>query len=461
MPVNISDSTKTFLHRTNTRFLFFFLVVLNLLFQACQNRESDLGLDLREDGGIFNALTADDFTINARSVTEDSFTTDSLSAYLLGGLNDPLFGTTRSAIITQSVLREFNFSFGIGARIDSVVLALRYSNNTQVYGPNTSQTLRVYRLESDLERSTRYFSNSPYSKGELLGTWTGSFAPKDSVKVIEKNKTYTDPPQLRIRLDNSFGTMIANAASSVFTSNDAFLAFLKGIIIESDAVALGSEQGGIAAFNLNSGFSRLQVYYNDSLFRSFDLGSPARKYTKYEVLSRSASVSAQLSTTGFFPLTYAQGMGSCKVKIEIPDLFDFLPANKDVLIHEAQLILHPDASAVSSSFPLPERLNLFKPDVSSGANRAILDYLDFLNPNSPYPVYGGDYDASSGTYSFRFNRELQQMIKEYRQGSLDVNKGFFLTVPADFPLIPSRLVLKNDATGTERMQLKVLYTELN
>lgn len=461
MPVNTSDSTKTFSHRINRRFPFFFLAILTLLFQSCQNRESDLGLDLREDGGIFNALSAEDFSINAITVAEDSFTTDSLSAYLLGGLNDPGFGTTRSAIVTQAVLREFNFSFGIGTRIDSVVLALRYGSNTQVYGPNSIQTLRVYRLESDLERTTRYFSNSPYTKGGLIGSWTGKFAPKDSVTVIEKNKTYVDPPQLRIRLDNVFGAGIADAPSSVFTSNDAFIAFLKGLVIEADAAALGSGEGGIASFNLNSGFSRLQVYYNDSLFRSFDLGSPARKYAKYEVLNRSANVSEQLNSTGTFPLVYAQGMGSCKVKIEIPDLFAFLPEGKDVFIHEAHLSLTPDAGTVTDAFPLPERLNLFKPDPSGGANRAILDYLDFLNPNSQYPVYGGSYNASEGSYSFRFNRELQEMIKAFRRGDLEVNRGFYITVPADFPMVPSRIVLKNDATGTQRIRLKVLYTELN
>jgi hypothetical protein len=434
-------------------------MLLIFLYPSCQNRENDLGLDLRTDGGVFQGETADGFTLISRTVKDDSFATDSLSSFLLGGLRDPLFGSSRSSVITQAVLREFNFSFDQGTRIDSVVLALRYVSSPIVYGPNSTQTLRVYKLNSALQTNTRYFSNSSYEKGNLVGIWSGVFAPRDSVRVVERNRTYIDPPQLRIRLDNALGDEFVAAAASNFTSNEAFLNFFKGLVVEASVTDLANGEGGIMPFNLNSGFSRLQVYYNDSLFRNFDLGGSARKYARYEAVDRSNEILSQFDAGGNFPLVYAQGMGGCKVKIDIPDLFDFIPEGKDILINEAVLTFQPETGSNSDFFPLPERLNLFQPDEFNGFNRAIVDYLDYLNPNNPYAVYGGSYNKDKNTYEFRINRQLQQMIKEYKAGKEKVNRGFFLTVPADFPVLPYRVVLNN--ANNSGFKLKVLYTELN
>lgn len=459
MPVNTSTSTTAFCRITNWLNLLLFFGVLAL---SCQNKETDIGLDLRADGGAFNTISVSDFNIATYTLAEDSFATDSLSVYALGALNDPLFGLNQASIVSQIGLREFNFSFGAGAQIDSVVLALRYSSGAEVYGPNSVQKFNIYKLAEDLIAENKYYSNSPYSKGDLIGSWSGSFNTTDSVIIVEQNRTYNDPAQLRIRLSNSFGTELLNAPASVFTSNEAFFDYLKGLVIEPDASTLSNSEGGLSTFNLNSAFSRLTVYYNDSLLKNFEFSAPARKFNHYEQAERPSELEQQLNQSGsHFNKTFVQSLGGCKMKVDITNLLDFVPENKDVLINEAILRFYPEQSSISDNFGLPGRLNLFQPHPDDGRNQVILDYLDFLNPNVNFPVYGGVYSQEEEAYIFRFNRHLQEMIRRKRAGEEQVNRGFYVTLPADFPLFPGRVVFYTDTSSSGKMSLEVVYTELN
>lgn len=459
MPVNTSTSTTAFCRITNWLNLLLFFGVLAL---SCQNKETDIGLDLRADGGAFNTISVSDFDFATYTLAEDSFATDSLSVYALGALNDPLFGLNKATIVSQIGLREFNFSFGLGAQIDSVVLALRYSNGAEVYGPNSVQKINIYKLAEDLNASNQYFSNSHYSKGDLIGSWSGAFNSTDSVIIVEQNRTYNDPAQLRIRLSNSFGSELLNAPASVFTSNEAFFEFLKGLVIEPDADALSASEGGLSTFNLNSAFSRLTVYYNDSLLKNFEFSTPARKFNRYEQAARTPELEEQLNQNRtHFNKTFVQSLGGCKIKIDIPNLLDFVPDDRDILINEAILRIYPLQSATSDDFSLPGRLNLFQPHPDDGRNQVILDYIDFLNPNVNFPVYGGVYSKEEEAYVFRFNRHLQEMITKKRAGEELVNRGFYVTLPADFPLFPGRVVFDTDTSANGKMSLDVIYTELN
>lgn len=434
-----------------------FIPVLGLF--ACQNRETDIGLDLRSDGGAFATKTITDFEFLAYTVNEDSFGTDSLSAFALGQLNDPEFGISRASIATQLVLSEFNFTFGASPDIDSVVLALKYATGSPIYGPNDDQEIRIYKLANPLESDQKYFSNTPYQKGSQIGSWNGVFNNRDSVVIIEQNTTYVDPAQIRIRLNNSFATELTEAPSSAFTTNEAFINYLNGIVIESASV---SGEGALTTIDLNSPFTRLVVYYNDSLLRSFEMSAPAKKYNSYEQNNLSPDLQDQLNNPNVhYNKTFVQSLGGSKLKIDIPNLLGFVPEDRDILINQAELRLSPMSSTVNDNYDLPGRLNLFQPHPTDGRNQVILDYLDFLDPGIDFPVYGGVYNRDEMSYTFRFNRHLQDMIRRSKDGASNVNRGFYITVPADFPLYPGRVIFNTDTSANAGISLKVVYTELN
>jgi hypothetical protein len=72
-----------------------------------------------------------------------------------------------------------------------------------------------------------------------------------------------------------------------------------------------------------------------------------------------------------------------------------------------------------------------------------------------YTNYGGLYDATTGSVTFHFNRHLQNILDQYLITGQDLNKGFFLTIPSDFPITPGRFYMDNTKT-----KVKIIYTKL-
>ena len=90
-----------------------------------------VGGSLLEDDKA-NVGFSDTLSITATSITNDSirtytpFNSSQLATYLLGNLNDPLFGRSSSTIYAQVYPENNNPRFRDSTRIDSIVLVLPY-----------------------------------------------------------------------------------------------------------------------------------------------------------------------------------------------------------------------------------------------------------------------------------------------------------------------------------------------
>lgn len=448
----------------NKRSSIFSLIVFSLFvgllsFSACKNDEINTGLDLLPTNGQLNSIVADTFSIVSYSVKADSVKTDSLTANILGAINDPIFGLSSASLYAQFLLPEINLNYGTSPKLDSCVLVLRYGSASPYGNLNSQQKVNFYKINDALKAEDTYYQNTPIALGDKIGSFQGVFSPKDSVLSITKGDSIKLPPQLRVRLNDNFGNELINAPASVYGSNTSFLNYLKGIAMVPATGSMGTGNGAIVNINLLSVYTELVVYYNDSFKKSFQITGESERVQNYTFPQRSAGVIDQLNNPGTNrDNSYVQAMSGAKTKILIPHLKNLVHEGRKVIIQEAAITFFPVAGSVTSNYPAPARFFLFQPDSVTGKNVAIVDLVDYLLPPTGwtgYTNYGGIYDANTGSVTFHFNRHLQHLLDQYLITGQDLNRGFFLTIPSDFPITPGRFYMDNTKT-----KVKIIYTKL-
>src|SRR6185312_4701501 len=265
------------------------VVLLGLLsfFTSCQ-KDSGVGSNILPANDILGAYVSDTTTILSSIKLKDSILSNSTSLYLLGSYNDPVFGTTKASVYTQVLPPGFSasYSFGPGCVLDSVVLVLPYNvYGTNVYGSLSPQTFVVDSFFYDTAEGKVGFTS-----------------------------------QLRIKLNNSYGQLLLNQNTGLFSYNT-----LKGLYITPmDGVQLPG-QGGILYLDPYLPGTGLDFYYKvggkRQFVQVFQLGSSAASFVHFD---------HDYSTTAFYAgnkdsvlspnVTYIQGMAGVKTQLSFPFL---------------------------------------------------------------------------------------------------------------------------------------------
>ncbi|MEY2924215.1 MAG: hypothetical protein RLZZ337_763 [Bacteroidota bacterium] len=434
---------------------------------GCNKEGTDIGVNLRPDGGLINSITEELTLITCRTISEDSIRTDSLNSNILGAINDPEFGTSVASLIMQPRIDESGFDLN-GNTIDSAVLTLKYDKaqilggieNVLSYGDLSSEIeIDVYKLDETLDVDRQYYSNFNPVLGSKIGSFKGTFNFFDSVWVKINGDSSRVSPQLNIRLNNSFGQEMLDQPASTYASVDDFLTYLKGIVLVPKS-NLASGKGAIVGIDLRNSNTRLSLYYNDSLSTNIPVGPSSERINFYSVTSQSSITNQQMGS-GHYNSTYVQAMGGPKVKIDIPDLDAFISKGEKVVINEAEITFTLDQSKITTAFPAPKRLLLLRPHPDDARPTVFIDYVDAIFPPqgwTGYTNYGGLLESDQ--YTFHFNRYLQELVDEHLETGMNNFRGFYLSIPSDFPITPSRAVLKTDPTLGE-VKVSITYTKLN
>jgi hypothetical protein len=319
-------------------------------------------------------------------------------------------------------------------------------------------------MDEIIDNGLSYHSNYNVQIGAKIGTWQGNLRSSDTAWYREDGDLKWQINTFRIPLENSFGEEFFT--NGQYGSNEVFLNFLNGIALIPNTTALGSGQGSMVGIDKTSDNSKLVIYYNNGLRKEFDINSESQNMSTYRLDNLPTQISDQLSNPGqHYNTTYAQALGGHKVKIDIPNLLSLVEDGNAIAINEASITFKVKDGSTSDAYPAPERLLLLQPSEVDGSNAFILDLVDVLFPPSSAWIgnvhYGGNYDEATGTYTFRFNRHLQSVLDTYLNSGEDTNRGFYLVVPSDNPITPSRLILDTDNDGaTKNLNLKITYTKL-
>ena len=317
-------------------------------------------------------------------------------------------------------------------------------------------------MDEDLIFENKYYSNYNPILGANIGSYSGPFKFLDSVTTIDGTDTIISGPELKIKLNLSFGQNLFSQSSTVFSSQEEFLKYLNGIVLVPNEAGLAPGDGSIVGVNAFQSSSYLRVYYDGTESVDLIFDGSSERINLWSITNPPSTITNQVSGSGHFNTCYVQALGGNKVRIDLPQIDSIIEAGDDIAINEAKIVFKVDQSFVTTDFPAPYR-GLLTSIGDDGSGVAIIDFIDdVFPPNSwfGYTNYGGRYESTSGEIEFHFNRYLQELIKEYKENGINNFNGFYLSLPSDFPIVPSRAVLNTD-TNAGGIKVSVAYTKLN
>ena len=445
---------KLSLFRFSLLFIAFFLILF--LFSSCKKDPYEIGIDLLPATDTLNIKRTDSTFIIAYSELQDSIRTDKTATFALGSLMDPVFGVTTASFYTQFELSTASYSFGQNPVLDSVVLSLQYS---AAYGDtNSLQSLKVYEVSQKLDPTIGYYSN------QSAGIYTTILANKTFRPALHDSVTVYGikvAPHLRINLNqytNYLGNKIISAPSAILSDITSFSEYLRGLYIES---AKTNYSGALVLFDPLGTETRLSVYYHnqdvgDSLHCDLMIASASARFTHFDhnhYLDASPEFTRQVlnhdTTLGKTQL-FLQGLGGVRIKVRMPYLPNF--AKKGPIALNSALLVLKNFTSDTTLAP-PPSIEVMKIDS--------VGYTSFLIDENEGPSYfGGVYNKTARTYSFRITRYVQSVLSG-KSKNLDLY--VMVNNPIKSLLNPNRVIMNGThpplpALSTDRIQLQLIYT---
>jgi len=420
-----------FLHITyymkNSARSFMLLAILGMgLFAGCE-KPGAIGLDVQPESDKFNLYYSDTSTLLSYTVLADSIRTDEPILSLLGAYNDPVFGYAAASFYTQFSITTNNVSFESPFIADSLILTIGYAGS---YGLDPSaQTINVYRLTEDLYEDSAYYSNRDFAF-DPISLSGATITPQSGDSTIS------------MKLTNPIFT----ANDTFFLDNVAFQSYMKGFYIETDT----SLPGGILLLDMLSPYTKLTLFYNDSMSFNFLIDGESARSNKFVHDYTGTDVELQLqdSTLGD-SLLYVQPMAGVKVKIHTPYLLNWVK-NQKVAINKAELVFNIYDDGSLTTYPNPENLFI----LGAGSNTIITDQYEGAS------YFGGTYDAVSKQYSFNIARYIHEILYEGR-----ADDGLYLIIPNNLlssgsVVSANRVVIGGPKNNGLKMSLNITYTVL-
>lgn len=430
---------------------------------SCQSAD-EVEADFLNDSDLLNANFVDTLSINAtlrKSKPINLSAAQSNNVFLLGGLDDPIFGKSNASLCMQFTLGtgENNLTFDSIPQLDSVVLSLAYTSGVTYGYAEEPQSFNVYELTDSLvfvnaDEVVQYFTDTVCTVDQLVGSATVIF---DRDSIVQMDTTLAPANVINIKLDNELGEKFINAGKesndSVFFNIVSFLEFFKGL-------AVVPEEGNtaIASFNLLDPNTQLSFYYK-AFLPGRDTLSERKKSFLVRAITGTSKVLAlnefKHDFTGSEPQTildnggevtdigYIKSMAGLEMVIDIPGLFEL----GDVFINKADLEINnilTDVTLDSINFPQPPRISYE------------------VNDNVGDPLYDGSgivsvvTDSLSGTRMNQYNVPLSLSL----QGLLEQGKGNgeLIIKIQDSPLNPYRIIVNGPEAESFPMKLKLHYT---
>ncbi len=429
-------------------------LTLVVVFFSCKDPNSIAGSNYLLDGTLINTQV-DTFSVKAYTVRENPLRTDGVNgstAYILGNMDDPIFGKSFASIYTQLRLPSNDIDLGTPTTLDSVVLTLEYSG---FYGSlETLQSVRVYQITEAMDKDSKYYSDKEFDYNIIPLGQKDRFLPNvaDSIYVLGDLKK----PHLRIRLNDSFGdSLLAQSGGTNFSNNEVFLDYFKGLFITTDVNRPGK---GMMYFDLNSSLSKLTVYYHsDTVASTLDLkiNSSSAKSNLF-THDHSSIINNALNDT-LDSILYVQSMAGVKAKIMIP--FDKIRSLGKIAINKAELVfstIYAD-TGIASTFTPPAQMYCIRDSAATGNVNALV--IDMLEGSSYYGGFRNDaknkIDQSIYTYKFNLSNHFQAILND----AYDDHGLLLITFPSS--QISDRVLIGSGNHSTSSIQLNLTYTKLD
>jgi hypothetical protein len=325
-----------------------------LLMLASCSKSTLVGSEILSDDFVDVNFT-DTFTIKTLNVSGDSARVypSSNSLFLLGSVDDPVFGRSTTEFYTQ-IRKLYEISDLENIVLDSVVLSLGI-NEFGFWGDTMAdQSIEVYELNESIAELDSIYSNQSFEKGALIGERTYNPYEVDTAAVFFRGDTFYYPNICRIRLDQAFGEKFLG--DTLALQNDTLLQDLtNGLIIRSTA-STSATFGLLNSVLVDDHTNKLVLYYtqDDTVKYQHSLTLMSGRKGLYIENDRSGTLLEQYigNEEGSDSLLFLSAMLNNNIELEIPNLNGL----EDKLINYAELEFYINTSAWNSPYDFLDQI---------------------------------------------------------------------------------------------------------
>lgn len=432
-----------------------FLILFFSLFTACQTDNVEGEFVVGSDYLTINnkVLLIDTLTVNISTINFDSLVTSNKSRILIGNYTDPILGIVKS----ESYLKLTPDSYYIGSSesdtqtvtyvFDSIAMILKYDR--YYYGDTTkSQTINIHQLTQKVKPNTDdtnfYNISSLTYDSKSIGTKT--FQPKPIGK-----------DSINIQIDATFGKNLFNKLyKNEITDANEFDDLFKGVVIKPST----TNSSNMIGFNSSS---VLRLYYKktnsdseNSLIKDFTLSDLTKQFNNI-TLDRTGTIIQNLhDSKSKLPseLTnnnaFIQSGTGLACRIDFPFINQLKYISEKGIIVDAELIIKPNKTSITSLFPLKDTLEVYESDNLNRISRVLTNSdgsqkLALLNTTPDEFNENIGYKVNIGSFL------NQEMLK---------TNGAKSTLVLAFPNISkgvNRIVLGNQKNAENKLKLKIYY----
>ncbi|MDL2262030.1 DUF4270 domain-containing protein [Bacteroidales bacterium OttesenSCG-928-I21] len=417
--------------------IFIVLMLLGVIQSACDKEdESSIGMSIIP-GDDKIELKCDTINVSLFTEKNNKIVTDDKTLAPVGSYFDPIFGFSKASFVSQFKLPTNNVNFTNVQEINDISLHLKLYSS---YGDSLSpQTVRIYRLNTDIDETQTYYSDYQINvnEHELLTETTLQLNPLDTSRIVKLSL----PEELAIDFVNPNN-------SSHFVNDTIFRKFFKGLYIEPVSV---DSDGGIFSFAMMDAGTKVVMTYNDSLNFEFKTDSKVAvlKMFEHNYSSASPELNAVLENPSEQAnYAYIQGLGGIKIKMNFPELERFMQM-ENVSINRAQLRLNVEIDDQEKTYLTPPKLAIIRKSTTSDDMVYITDYIT----NSK--AFNGVYDEATQTYIFNISLNIQEIIDGY------INNYDFYIQPHSSrnQATPHRAIINADTRDEKGPKLEIYYSQ--
>lgn len=438
--------------------LFFSLLIL----QSCQDSIL-VGNDLLDNEKLvlsFNdSLKLSSSTIAGTRVATFRPNVNSRT-YVLGTLDDATFGKLTTSLYITNALASTKPVYTGNIKFDSLVMVLAYDTLGNYGVSNPVHQVEVFQLLNTFSKTDTFYSDVKFDASSTpLVSKQVAINTKDSVSYLDHTtaKVVKKRPQLRLRLDDSFGQMLISDTN--LTKNDTLLGnFLKGFYIKSTPLTGPSTYGlNLVDASLASldGVNKLVMYYtqNDTLKKEYQYPIHAATSANYTYDRTGSQVEKFIDGTySGDSLTFLQGLGGVKTVVSFDDL-SFL---NDKLVNKVILDVYvSDLSGDFNLYPAPVQL-ITSYKNASGNIVLTQDVSQAISAGSIVNIFGGNVTGTGNLrkYSLNITNHIKNSLKDSTYDS-----DLYLNVLTESEIV-NRAVIYGAKHSMFPMKLNISYTKI-
>ncbi|MBK8826386.1 MAG: DUF4270 family protein [Saprospiraceae bacterium] len=425
-----------------------------------------VGGDFLEDEKLTISNT-DKVLITTQTIAGERVTTHNpklnSKTYILGALEDSKFGKITAELFFKFAMKSTKPAYQdeTNPKFDSLVLVLQY-DTLGTYGKSfATQSIKLYQLDETISNTDTFYSDKQFKYlSDEIANINKFVSPKDSVRITDHltGKAVTLAPQLRLKLNDSFGQALFNNASAA--KNDTiFNDFFKGVYITSKSPNNESFVYGLnlsdEALIAQAGINKLIMYYtvSDTVKKSYEYNLHTATINKFDHDRSGSLVEKYISNTDASDsITFFQGLGGVKTVVKFSDLAKL----DSIIINKAELEFYvADLPGLNDSYAIPPQLIATRKN-ASGQDIFIDDFAySFTSASALAIAFGGVPFVEGGKtkYTMNITNHIKKAVKDSTY-----NADIYLNVLTETGN-PKRVVLFGANHSTYPIKLNITYTK--